>query len=298
MKKKAPWILPLLAALFLVPPAWAKSQVVGLDGTVHSVEVAQIQGEAQPGSTALSFSVLRPNGTAQSGVVSSTEDLRADRDPSLELAPGGDGPFLVWTRHDGLSDQIAYSRYRGNAWDEPRYLTSDAKDHVNPQVGVDGNGMAYVVWVEPAGGGSVMFATFDPHTGDLFSSPRDLFRELVRHSPAVWLTPERGPIMLGGRPTDIGPVPAPEGGNDTPAIPPCSNTNTTNCKKDSLSGGVFLGPSCTKAAAAVVRTRGIWIGVLENGEVLAYYRSVIPAGAPEGYVELLLQTLLSQHCQP
>jgi len=297
MTKTAPWILLLLAALFFVPPAWARSQVVGLDGTVYSVEVVQNQGEAQPGWTALSFSVLRPDGPAESGIVISTEDSRADRDPSLVLAPGADVPFLVWTRHDGLSDQIAYSHYQGNAWGGPRYLTTGAGDHVNPQAGVDGNGVAYVVWVEPAGAGSVMFATFDPSTGNLFSGPRDLFHELVRHSPAEWLTPGRGSKTHGGDPTDLGPWPVPEGGNDTPAIPPCSSTNTNNCKKDSISGGVILGPSCTKAAAAVVRTRGIWIGVLENGEVLAYYRSVIPAGAPEEYVALLLQTLLNQHCQ-
>jgi len=120
MAKKARWILPLLAALFLVPPAWAGSRVVGPDGTVYSVDVAQVPGGAPPGSTALSYTLLRPDGTAESGMIPSTEGPGADREPSLVIAPSGGGAFLVWVHHDGVSDQIAFSRYRGDALDEPR----------------------------------------------------------------------------------------------------------------------------------------------------------------------------------
>jgi len=298
MMKKARWIPLVLAALFLVPWAWAASQVVGVDGTVYSVGVAEVEAGDPPGATALTYSVLHPGGRVETGFVSPTEDLLADREPSLVLPPGGGGPFLIWTRSDGAYDQVAFSRYTGTLWTEMQYLTSGARDHLHPQVGVDSHGTATIVWVEPAGGGSVALVTFDPATGILLSSPRNLLRELARRSPPEWLSREQGPQTVGGRPSDFGPGLVPEGGNDVPAIPPCSST-TESCKPVSApSGGVTLGPACPLAVAAVVKKRALFIGVLENGVVLKYYRSVIPAGAPEGYVAMLLQGLLDRHCRP
>ena len=63
MMKKARWIMPLMAALFLVPCAWAANQVVGVDGTVYTVSVVEAEAGAPPGATALAYSVLHPDGT-------------------------------------------------------------------------------------------------------------------------------------------------------------------------------------------------------------------------------------------
>ena len=295
--KKARWIMPLMAALFLVPCAWAANQVVGVDGTVYSVSV--VEAGCEPGATALAYSVLHPDGSLEEGLIPPTEDLYADREPGLVLPPGGNGPFLIWTRNDGGSDQVAHSRYTGTGWTGMEYLTSGARDHVHPQAGVSSHGTATILWLEPAGTGSIVFATFDPLTGGLLSSPRNLLQELVRHAPPEWLGPRRGARPVGGAPSERDPGFSTEGGNDTPAIPPCSSSGS-NCKKDSLepSGGVVLDPACPLAVAAVVKNRSLSIGVLENGEVVKYYRSVIPTGAPEGYVGMLLRSLLDQHCQP
>jgi hypothetical protein len=298
MMKKARRITPLMAALFLVPCAWAANQVVGVDGTVYAVSV--VEAGAAPGATALAYSVLHPDGRLEAGLVPPTEDLYADREPGLVLPPGGNGPFLIWTRNDGGSDQVVHSRYTGTGWTTMEYLTSGARDHVHPQAGVDSQGTATIVWLEPAGTGSIVFATFDPLTGVLLSSPRNLLHELVRRGSPEWLGPQQGPRVVGGAPSDRFPGISPEGGNDTPAIPPCSSGNSNNCKKDSLepSGGVILNPACPLAVAAVVKNRALSIGVLENGEVLKYYRSVLPPGAPAGYLGMLLQSLLDQVCQP
>jgi len=297
MMKKARWIPPVLTALFLVPWAWAANQVVGTDGTVYSVGVVEVEAGAPPGATALTYSVLHPGGQVEVGFVSPTEDLLADREPSLVLPPGEGGPFLIWTRSDGVHDQVAYSRYTGTLWIEMQYLTSGARDHLHPQVGVDSHGTLYVVWVEPAGGGSVVVATFDPQAGILLSGPRDLLREFARHSPPEWLSRERGPRTVGGRRLDFSTEPVPEGGNDTPAIPPGSENSSHKSDSD-LSGGVSLGPACPLAVAAVVKNRVLHIGVLENGVVLKYYKSVIPVGAPDAYVAMLQKGLLDLHCQP
>jgi len=300
MTKKARWIPPLLAALFLVPCAWAASQVVGVDGSVYTVAVKEMDAGALPGATALTYSVLRPGGQVETGIVSPTEDLLADREPNLVLLPGEGGPFLVWTRSDGAHDQVAYSRYTGTLWTKMQYLTSGARDHLHPQVGVDLHRTAYAVWVEREGGRSVMFAIFDPRTGILLSGPRNLLRELARHSPPEWLSHDRDPRAMAGRLLDLSDGPVPEGGNDTPAIPPCSGSNTTGCNKVESDhvGRLAMCPACPRAVATVEVSGALHIGVLESGVVLKYYRSVIPPGAPRDYVAMLQRGLLDLHCQP
>ena len=289
MRKKAELLTLALAALFLVPCAWATVNVVDADGTEFRVEVVGVNGSSCPDATALNYTVLPASGSAESGLVDPTQDPWRDRDPVLFVTPGIQGPILLWERNDGAYDQIAYSHFTGEAWTDFKYLTSGPRDHVRFQTGVDSTGRGYVLWVEPDDVGRVMFATFDPATGNLIMSARDLFQELVRRSPPVWLTAER-PLRPASRPGTI--VPTPDGGNDGPAVPPTGN------KHSELPGGdISLAPSCPKAAAALVREKALWIGILEGGVVLNYYRSVIPAGAGDVYVKLLLVTLLGQHCQ-
>ena len=64
-----------------------------------------------------------------------------------------------------------------------------------------------------------------------------------------------------------------------------------------MGGSVTVSPACTKVVAAISRNKALWIGVLQNGVVLNYYRSVVPAGAPDDYISMLLESLLNQHCQ-
>lgn len=290
MRKKAELPTLALAALFLVPSAWATVNVVDADGTEFRVEVVGVTGSSCPDATALNYTVLPASGSAESGLVDPTQDPWRDQNPVLFVTPGVQGPVLLWERNDGVYDQIAYSRFMGGTWTDFKYLTSGPRDHVRFQTGVDSAGRGYVLWVEPDDIGRVMFATFDPATGNLMMSARNLFQALLPHSPPVWLTAER-PLRPASRPGII--VPKPEGGNDGPAVPPVGGN------KDSwLPGGdISLAPTCPKAAAAVVRQNALWIGILEGGVVLNYYRSVIPAGAGDDYVKLLLETLLSQHCQ-
>jgi len=296
MMKKAQWILPLLAALFLVPCAGATEKVVSADGTVYTIEVVQTGGSS-PEGTALAYTILHPGGTTDAGTVSPTEDHWGDREPTLVVSPEIAGPLLVWTRNDGLYDQIAYSRFDGNTWSQLKYLTSGARDHANPRVALDSHGLATLAWVEQTERKAVMIGTFDPFTGDVLMAPKDLLGELIRSSTPQWLggAPASTPIV-GGRSANGGPWPSPDGGNDTPAIPPCSNGNTTNCKKDSIPV-VGWNPACPRIAAAIVRSNSMAIGLLDGGTVLRYYRAPIPAGAPPEYASMLLHTILEVHCE-
>lgn len=286
MRKLAVWIFAGFAALWPAS-AGATVQVVDVDGTRYAVSVVPVDGMSASGGTALLSTIQRTNGTTEMTPIPPTRDVRHDQDPQLLLAPGAGGPVLIWSRSDGYYSQIAYSRFSGGSWSDFNLMTSGPRDHIRPRTGVDSAGRGYLVWVEPAAAGSVYYATFDPATGNLMMSPRDLMRELVRASPPEWLTPDRAPRRVGS-PTVPGP--APEGGNDAPAVPP------TTKHSQPPDGELSLTPSCSKAMAAVVNQQAMAIGLLEGGIVLRYYRSVIPVGAPIEYVPLFLQSLLNQNC--
>lgn len=293
MRKYARWILISAVALLLVSRSWATVRVVDPDGTLTSVDVVPAPGGHSVNATALRFSRISLSGALVGGVISPTQDSAADRDPTLLQANGAPGPILIWSRSNGPFEQLAYSRFDGAGWSNPTFLTNSPRDHLRPQAGVDASGTGYVVWVETGGNASVMLATFDPLTGNLISSPRDFFMELVRFSPPQWLSQSLLLPRNHGRPQANDPDDLPEGTQDVPVIPPA----TTHHSDEPVAGSVTLSPTCTKVVAAISRNRSLWIGVLQNGVVLNYYRSVVPPGAPDNYVSLLLQSLLNQHCQ-
>ena len=289
MRKYAHWILTLAAGLLLVSQSWAASEVVSPDGTLYSVKVVQAPGSLSANATALRYS-RSLNGIEVGGIISPTADSAADRDPTLLPASGTHGPILIWSRSHGPFDQLAYSRFDGAGWTHPTFLTNTPRNHVRPQAGVDASGTGYLVWVETGGNASVMLATFDPLTGNLISSPRDFFLELVRHSPPQWLSQDVLLPRSHGRKTDE-PGILPDGADEIPVVPPGKKLG------EPVDGTVTLSPICTKAVAAISRNRALWIGVLQNGVVLNYYRSVVPEGAPDNYISLLLESLLNQNCQ-
>ncbi len=288
MRKYAQWILALAAGLLLVSQSWAAGKVVNSDGTLYTVEVVQAPGSHSPNATALRYS-RSLNDTEVGGIISPTEDSAADRDPTLLPASGTRGPIVIWSRSNGPFAQLAYSRFDGVGWTHPTFLTNTPRDHLRPQAGVDASGTGYLVWVE-GGSASVMLATFDPLTGNLISSPRDFFLELVRHSPPQWLSQDVLLPRSSGRPQADGPGIGPDGVDEVPVVPPGKKLG------EPVDGTVTLTPICTKVVAAISHNRALWIGVLQNGVVLNYYRSVVPVGAPDNYVSLLLESLLNQNC--
>ena len=292
MRTYARWMMVLTAAVFLAPASQAAVQVVDSEGALYSVEVVPAMAGSSPDATALAFTRIAANGTRTSGIIDAAPGVTSDKDPALVRGPGRSGPILIWSRKNGRFQQLAFSRYQEGHWTASQSLTNTPVDNRHPQVGIDASGTGYVIWVEAGGSGTVMLATFDPLTGNLLSSPRDLFRELVRHPPPQWLSPEANLPGVRAKHNVTDSDIFMDGTNDTPVIPPANNN-----KVDSpVSGTVTLTPACTKVVAAVERNRALWIGILQNGVVLDYYRSVIPEGAPENYTPQLLQGLWEQHC--
>lgn len=76
-----------------------------------------------------------------------------DNDLSPSLGTGGDGSVhVVWerrTNEDGPDDiDVYYAAFNGQSWGDELLISNDAGNNrsVNPQVGADSVGVAYVVW--------------------------------------------------------------------------------------------------------------------------------------------------------
>ena len=290
MRTIARWGFVAAAALLFVSSTGATVMVVDVDGTSYSVEVVDAPGGGSEDATALELTLTTASGT-QTSLIAPTQDPESDHDPFLMLVPDSPGPVLIWSRRNGNFDQIAFSKFENQQWSPVQYLSNSARHHVRPQAGVDAFGTGYIIWVETGGGVTVMMATFDPETGNLLSSPRDLFRELVRTSPSRRLLPPRAPSptglargngRAGSRSGDI----SPDGGWDGPFIPPGAGTD----------GLLISSPNCQRAIAAVEKNRSLWIGVMQHGTMQQYYRTTIPEGVEDNYLSMFLQALLEQNC--
>ncbi|MCD6497139.1 MAG: hypothetical protein J7M25_02410 [Deltaproteobacteria bacterium] len=78
--------------------------------------------------------------------------------PEVAMDDNGNA-IIVWEQSDGSNIQIFKSEYRGGQWTLPADLTDnispDGQDAVGPEVAMDDNGNAIIVWFQqPDGGGS------------------------------------------------------------------------------------------------------------------------------------------------
>jgi uncharacterized protein YheU (UPF0270 family) len=69
--------------------------------------------------------------------------------PQVSMDSSGNA-VIVWQQSDGTNNQIFKSEYRGGSWTHPASLTDnispDGQDAGTPQVAMDNNGNAIIVW--------------------------------------------------------------------------------------------------------------------------------------------------------
>jgi hypothetical protein len=84
--------------------------------------------------------------------------------------------IIVWNQSDGSSNQVFMSEYRGDAWTHPADLfdniSPDGQSTDMPQVAMDDNGNAIVVWIESDGAINQLFMS--EYRGGTWTDPVDL----------------------------------------------------------------------------------------------------------------------------
>jgi uncharacterized protein YpmB len=71
--------------------------------------------------------------------------------PNVAMGNNGNA-IIVWHQSNGTNEQIFKSEYRGGVWDHPSslsdYISPNGQDAYNPQVAMDNNGNAIIVWYQ------------------------------------------------------------------------------------------------------------------------------------------------------
>jgi hypothetical protein len=85
------------------------------------------------------------SGWAEAALIKRDPDTSARRF-RLSVGRGGDA-FVVWIQGDGMRDDIWAVRFSGSTWASPERIDQyDTDDKNDPDVAVDGSGVAHAVW--------------------------------------------------------------------------------------------------------------------------------------------------------
>ncbi len=102
-----------------------------------------------------------PDGLASALVMVGTEN-REDDLPSLAAAPDG-SLWLAWLAYSDGRDDIALRHYVGGTWGNLQYVPNTSGDSWSPQITLDSDNRAWVVWTQQVQGNWDIYARrFDP----------------------------------------------------------------------------------------------------------------------------------------
>ncbi len=118
------------------------------------------------------------------GVWDHPDDLSDNLSPdgttasSLQVAMNDQGEaIIVWKQSDGSNSQIYMSEYRSGSWTHPTsleddHISMDGQNAVAPQVAMENNGNAIIVWQQSDGSRSQIFMS--EYRGGVWDHPDDL----------------------------------------------------------------------------------------------------------------------------
>jgi len=97
-------------------------------------------------------------------------------DPQVAMDNNGNA-IICWNQDDGSQDQIFKSEYRGGVWTHPGGLSDnispDGQHTNNPELAMDNNGNAIIVWYQRDGSNNQIFKS--EYRGGVWTHPSDLF---------------------------------------------------------------------------------------------------------------------------
>ncbi|HEX4823454.1 MAG TPA: hypothetical protein VFV19_04020 [Candidatus Polarisedimenticolaceae bacterium] len=187
MKRDAILLSLIAVGALAAAPARAEVQRIAADGTVYRVDVDTYNGSGKPSGTVLRTTRQRPRGGKDTFVVTGTDDAVVDRDPALEIDPATGKPVLVWSRNEGGSFNLFFSRF-DTAWSAPQMLLRFDGDELEPQIHL-GDEYLHVTWRQSVGNSSAYWrASFDPATLQRLFGP-----ERLPVDDATPIPPEGGP---------------------------------------------------------------------------------------------------------
>ena len=111
--------------------------------------------------------------------------------PQVAMDDSGNA-VIVWWEYDvssTTSDQILACEYRNGVWTDPESISPNAGDAIYPQVAMDNNGNAVIVWLQKDGEGKWQICMSENRNGT-WTSPEELAGDITDTSHTIFGCPQ------------------------------------------------------------------------------------------------------------
>ena len=213
------WTSRLLIALCGVgllglAPLLGATQTALTPGNHHLLRVKEVGSHPKHAPTSLEWSLVGDRGRKIGGVIPGSGGPEFDAYPSLSNDADTGAPILVWSRHNGMDYDVAFTRFDGESWTAPITLVGTDRDEIQPRAYSTPGGEFHLVWNRPGDGGSFLYGRFRLDSGVSVLEPERVIAQLGPRQGEQWI------------PTN------PEGGIDDPGTGNSADDDRFDCEQD------------------------------------------------------------------
>ena len=233
-------------------PLLGATQTALTPGNHHLLRVQEAGAGPRHASTSLEWSLVGDRGRKIGGVIPGTGGPEFDTYPSLFNDADTGAPMLVWSRHNGMDYDVAFSRFDGESWTAPITLVGTDRDEIQPRAYSTPGGEFHLVWSWPADGHSFLYGQFRVDSGVSVLEPERVIAQLGPRQGERWISTN------------------PEGGIDDPGT---GLDDKFNCEEGERCpcdfGGQCSGTSPSLEGATVCESLSLVVGSGRNACILS-----------------------------
>jgi hypothetical protein len=154
-----------VVGLLVTAPLFGKTHTTLTPGDHHLLRVEEVRSHPHHAPTSLEWTLVGERGRKLQGMVPGTDGPEFDAYPSLFNDVDTGAPILVWSRHNGVDYDVAFTRFDGESWISPITLVGTDRDEIQPRAYSVAGGEFHLVWNWPAQDGSFLYGKFDADSG-------------------------------------------------------------------------------------------------------------------------------------
>lgn len=188
-------LIPLcIMGLLASAPLLGATPTTVTPGDHHLLRVQEVRSHPMHAPTSLEWSLLGERGRKIGGVIPGTSGPEFDAYPSLFNDADTGAPILVWSRHNGVDYDIAFSRFDGESWTAPITLVGTAWEEIQPRAYSVQGGEFHLLWNRNGDRTGFLYGRFRVDSGVSVSEPERIIAELGPRDNEQWIStdPEGG----------------------------------------------------------------------------------------------------------
>ena len=177
-------------------PLLGATQTALTPGDHHLLRVQEVGAGPRHAPTSLEWSLVGDRGRKIEGVIPGTGGPGYDAYPSLFNDVDTGDPILVWSRHNGVDYDLAFTRFEGESWTAPLTLVGSAWEEIQPRAYSTEGGEFHLVWNRNGDGHGFFYGRFRVDSGVSVSDPERIVAELGPRVGDPWVSTD--PESAGG----------------------------------------------------------------------------------------------------